>query len=32
MARYASELTDWAFNGALGTGDFTYRVYLYAND
>jgi hypothetical protein len=32
FARYASDMTDWAFNGALRNGDFTYRVYLFAKD
>lgn len=32
FARYASDMTDWAFNGALRTGEFTYRVYLFAKD
>lgn len=32
FARYASDMTDWAFNGALRTGEFTYRVYCFAKD
>lgn len=32
FARYASDMTDWAFNGALRTGEFTYRVYLFTKD
>jgi SAM-dependent methyltransferase len=31
-ARYASDVTDWAFNGALQRGEFTYRVYCFAKD
>lgn len=32
FARYASDVTDWAFNGALQRGEFTYRVYCFAKD
>jgi ubiquinone/menaquinone biosynthesis C-methylase UbiE len=32
FARYASDMTDWAFNGALRTGEFTYRAYCFAQD
>jgi ubiquinone/menaquinone biosynthesis C-methylase UbiE len=32
FARYASDMTDWAFNGALRRGEFTYRVYLFAKE
>jgi SAM-dependent methyltransferase len=32
LARYGSDMTDWAFNGALRTGEFTYRVYCFAKD
>ena len=32
FTRYASDMTDWAFNGALRTGEFTYRVYCFAKD
>ena len=31
-ARYASEITDWVFNGALRGGEYTYRVYLFTKD
>ncbi len=31
FARYASDMTDWAFNGALRRGEFTYRRYCFAN-
>ena len=30
FTRYASDVTDWAFNGALQRGEFTYRVYCFA--
>lgn len=32
FARFASDMTDWAFNGALRTGEFTYRVYCFTKD
>jgi ubiquinone/menaquinone biosynthesis C-methylase UbiE len=32
LTRYASDLTDWAFNGALQRGEFSYRVYCFAKD
>jgi ubiquinone/menaquinone biosynthesis C-methylase UbiE len=32
FARYASDLTDWAFNGALRSGEYTYRVYLFVKE
>ena len=32
FARYASDMTDWAFNGALRGGEYTYRVYLFTKD
>ena len=32
LARYASDVTDWAFNGALRSGEFTYRVCCFAKD
>lgn len=32
FARFASDMTDWAFNGALRAGEFTYRVYCFARD
>jgi SAM-dependent methyltransferase len=32
LTRYASDMTDWAFNGALQTGEFTYRVYCLVKD
>jgi len=32
FARYASNMTDWAFNGALRSGEHSYRVYLFAKD
>ena len=32
FARYASDVTDWAFNGALQRGEFTYRAYCFAKD
>jgi len=25
-------MTDWAFNGALKRGEFTYRLYCFAKD
>lgn len=32
FARYAGKATDWAFNGALQRGEFTYRVYCFVKD
>ena len=32
FARYASDMTDWAFNGALRGSEYTYRVYLFTKD
>ena len=32
FARYASDMTDWAFNGALRGGEYTYRVYSFTKD
>jgi SAM-dependent methyltransferase len=32
LARYGSDVTDWAFNGALRSGEFTYRRYCFAKD
>jgi SAM-dependent methyltransferase len=32
LTRYASDMTDWAFNGALQRGEFTYRVYCFQKD
>ena len=32
FARYASDMTDWAFNGALQRGEFAYRVYCFVKD
>jgi SAM-dependent methyltransferase len=32
LTRYASDMTDWAFNGALQSGEFTYRVYCLVKD
>jgi ubiquinone/menaquinone biosynthesis C-methylase UbiE len=32
FARYASDMTDWAFNGALRGGEYTYRVYSFVKD
>ncbi|HEU0191760.1 MAG TPA: class I SAM-dependent methyltransferase [Mycobacterium sp.] len=32
FARFASDMTDWAFNGALRSGEFTYRVYCLTKD
>jgi len=32
FARYATELTDWAFNGAVRGGEFCYRMYCFAKD
>jgi ubiquinone/menaquinone biosynthesis C-methylase UbiE len=32
LTRYASDMTDWAFNGALQRGEFTYQVYCFAKD
>jgi ubiquinone/menaquinone biosynthesis C-methylase UbiE len=32
MARFGSDMTDWAFNGALRSGEFTYRRYCFAKD
>jgi SAM-dependent methyltransferase len=32
LTRYASDVTDWAFNGALRSGEFTYRVYCFARN
>jgi hypothetical protein len=32
FARYASDMTDWAFNGAVRGGEYTYRVYSFTKD
>jgi ubiquinone/menaquinone biosynthesis C-methylase UbiE len=32
LTRFGSDMTDWAFNGALRSGEFTYRVYCFAKD
>ena len=32
FTRFSSDLTDWAFNGALRSGEFTYRVYSFAKE
>ncbi len=32
LTRYASDMTDWAFNGALRSGEFTYRLHCFAKD
>jgi hypothetical protein len=32
LARFAAGMTDWAFNGALKRGEFTYRLYCFAKD
>ncbi|MGH3563345.1 MAG: phthiotriol/phenolphthiotriol dimycocerosates methyltransferase [Mycobacterium sp.] len=32
LTRFASDVTDWAFNGALHSGEFTYRVYCFAKE
>ena len=32
FTRFSSDLTDWAFNGALQRGEFTYQVYCFAKD
>jgi ubiquinone/menaquinone biosynthesis C-methylase UbiE len=32
VARYGSNATDWAFNGALQRGEFTYRMYCFVKD
>ena len=32
LARFAAGMTDWAFNGALRRGEFTYRLYCFAKD
>lgn len=32
FTRFSSDLTDWAFNGALRNGEFTYRVYCFVKD
>jgi len=32
LARYASEVTDWVFNGAVQSGEFCYRMYCFAKD
>jgi ubiquinone/menaquinone biosynthesis C-methylase UbiE len=32
FARAASDMTDWAFNGALRGGEYTYRVYSFVKD
>lgn len=32
LARFGQEMTDWAFNGAVRTGEFSYRMYLFTKD
>ena len=32
FTRLSSDLTDWAFNGALRSGEFTYRVYSFVKE
>lgn len=32
LTRYASDMTDWAFNGALHSGEFSYRAYCFTRD
>jgi SAM-dependent methyltransferase len=32
LARFASDATDWAFNGALQSGEFCYQLYCFAKD
>jgi hypothetical protein len=32
LARCASEVTDWAFNGAVQSGEFCCRMYCFAKD
>ena len=32
LTQFSSDLTDWAFNGALRSGEFTYRVYHFVKD
>jgi ubiquinone/menaquinone biosynthesis C-methylase UbiE len=32
MARFASDMTDWAFCSAVENGEFSYRVYCFAKD
>lgn len=32
FARFGSDMTDWAFNGALRRGEFTYRTYCFTKD
>ncbi len=32
LACFASEVTDWVFNGALQSGEFCYRLYCFAKD
>jgi ubiquinone/menaquinone biosynthesis C-methylase UbiE len=32
LARFAAGMTDWAFNGALKRGEFTYRLYCFTKD
>ena len=32
FTRFSTDLTDWAFNGALRSGEFTYRVYSFVKE
>jgi ubiquinone/menaquinone biosynthesis C-methylase UbiE len=32
FTRFSSDLTDWAFNGALRSGEFTYQVYSFVKE
>ena len=32
FTRFSSDLTDWAFNGALRNGEFTYRVFSFVKE
>jgi ubiquinone/menaquinone biosynthesis C-methylase UbiE len=32
IARFASDMTDWAFCSAVENGEFSYRVYCFAKD
>lgn len=32
FTRFSTDFTDWAFNGALRSGEFTYRVYHFVKE
>jgi len=32
FTRFSSDLVDWAFNGALRSGEFTYRAYHFVKE